>query len=250
MKIAISQPMFLPWYGHFELMRHADIFVHYDDAQLPGGSSFMTRVQVKTTEKPTWLSLPIDRTHGSLRPINTTNIVNTLPWREKHTRTLSQVTSKYPHSKITHKLVDEIYNNPTCNLAEFNIFATETIASCIKLFPVFKKSSEICLHGRKNQGLLDICKKLNATEYISAHGGMNYINHNLFQDNGIEVKYMNYACTPYAQLFGNFTPFITILDMIAACGEQTIDHFHSEPLSWTKYDLPLKQLKQGGSHLR
>ena len=37
--VVISQPMFLPWVGLFEQARHADVWFHYDDVQLPQGRS-------------------------------------------------------------------------------------------------------------------------------------------------------------------------------------------------------------------
>ena len=46
--LVVSQPMFLPWVGLFEQVRLADVFIHYDDVQLPQGGNFMSRVQLKT----------------------------------------------------------------------------------------------------------------------------------------------------------------------------------------------------------
>ena len=33
MVVAINQPCYLPWRGHFALMKTADVFVFYDDVQ-------------------------------------------------------------------------------------------------------------------------------------------------------------------------------------------------------------------------
>lgn len=56
MKVVISQPFYLPWPGLFNQIKMADIFIHYDDAQLPQGRSFCSRVQIRTKDKIGWLS--------------------------------------------------------------------------------------------------------------------------------------------------------------------------------------------------
>ena len=39
----------------------------------------------------------------------------------------------------------------------------------------------------------------------------------MFDDNQISVKYMEYKLTKYRQLHGEFTPYVSILDLIANC---------------------------------
>ena len=50
MVVAINQPCYLPWRGHFALMKTADVFVFYDDVQFTSNTSrsFLARVQLKT----------------------------------------------------------------------------------------------------------------------------------------------------------------------------------------------------------
>ena len=51
--------MFFPWVGLFEQIRLANVFVHYDDVQLPQGRSFTTRVQLKAPTGVHWLTMPV-----------------------------------------------------------------------------------------------------------------------------------------------------------------------------------------------
>ena len=59
MRIVISQPMYLPWIGLFNQLKHAQLFVHFDDVNIPQGRSFVTRVQFKTNKGSKWLSVPV-----------------------------------------------------------------------------------------------------------------------------------------------------------------------------------------------
>ena len=64
--VVISQPMYFPWPGFFELVATADVFVHLDDVQI-ADRGFTNRVQLKGAQGITWLTVPLkDRTHRKL----------------------------------------------------------------------------------------------------------------------------------------------------------------------------------------
>ena len=88
MKIVISQPMYLPWPGLFDQIKNCDIFVHYDDAILPQGRSFISRVQIKNNDSLGWMSIPIKK---SRIPINQVSIDNETSWKKKHIIMLKQL---------------------------------------------------------------------------------------------------------------------------------------------------------------
>ena len=51
------------------------------------------------------------------------------------------------------------------------------------------KSSELGLTGKSNDLIITICKKLNATEYLSGSGAKNYIDNNLFKKKQNYLKF-------------------------------------------------------------
>ncbi len=56
--VVISQPMYFPWPGFFELVACADVYVHLADAQFSKGS-FTNRVQIKKPGGFTWMTVPL-----------------------------------------------------------------------------------------------------------------------------------------------------------------------------------------------
>src|SRR2546426_6682671 len=80
--LVVSQPMFMPWVGLFEQVRLADVFIHYDDVQLPQGRSFVSRVQIKVPTGVMWLSAPLDRKRSG-RAINEVLFASRADWRRK-----------------------------------------------------------------------------------------------------------------------------------------------------------------------
>ena len=61
---------------------------------------------------------------------------------------------------------------------------------------------------------------------------MKYLDHELFEINGVKINYMDYKKKPYKQDFGEFTPFVSILDLIANLGEKGVNYICSNAIYW------------------
>jgi hypothetical protein len=234
--LVVSQPMFLPWVGLFEQVRLADVFIHYDDVQLPQGRSFMSRVQLKSANGVSWLTVPIDHTKSG-KLLNEVVLLKAEEWRTKHLRTIRHAYAKRPYFDLMFELVENIYSQPTDHLAEFNINAIEQIAQWLGLAPQFMRSSAMGVEGASTERLVDLCEAVNCDVYVTGHGALNYLNHQQFEDKGISVRYMDYRKVLYEQGHGEFTPFVSILDAIANCGERTRDLLGSEAIYWRQFNV-------------
>ncbi|MFC5469727.1 WbqC family protein [Cohnella suwonensis] len=216
--IVISQPMFLPWRGLFEQIAAADDYVHYDNVQLPMGRSFTNRVQVKSETGVMWLTVPILRSGKQL--IMDVEIDHEQPWRSRHLRTIHHLYSKARYYKEVIDVIHRIYENDTKSLSEFNIFAIEYIAQWLGLNTRFHRSSEHPPHGAKSEGLMDIIQTYQADKYITGHGARHYLDHEYFERHHVGVYYMRYQKLPHKQLHGDFTPYVSIIDLLCNEGLQ------------------------------
>lgn len=234
--LVVSQPMFLPWVGLFEQVRLADVFIHYDDVQLPQGRSFMSRVQLKSANGVSWLTVPIDHTKSG-KLLNEVVLFESEEWRDKHLRTIRHAYAKRPYFDLMFELIEKIYSQPTDHLAEFNIKAIEQIAQWLGLAPQFMRSSAMGVAGASTERLVDLCEAVNCDVYVTGHGALNYLNHQLFEDKGISVRYIDYKKVPYEQGHIEFTPYVSILDAIANCGERTRDLLGSEAIYWRDFNV-------------
>jgi len=59
MKIAISQPTYLPWLGYFDLIDQVDVFVLLDSVQFEK-QSWQQRNRIKTPTGLQWLTVPVE----------------------------------------------------------------------------------------------------------------------------------------------------------------------------------------------
>ena len=51
----------------------------------------------------------------------------------------------------------------------------------------------------------------------------------------MQVKYMDYRKTPYPQLHGEFTPYISVLDLIANVGADGMRFIDSPSIDWKEF---------------
>jgi hypothetical protein len=234
MNIVISQPFFLPWIGLFEQFRLADIYVHCDDCQLPEGRSFIRKIQLKTPQGQMWLTVPLIKKRSRCQ-INEVRIDESKEWKYQHLEALRHSYSRAPYFKIMFDLAKTIYDFPGNNLGDFNQNATEIIAEWLGLRRRVLCSSGLGVSTHSSRRVLDICLQLGAKRYISGHGALNYLDHSLFEEKNIEVCYMRYNKTPYPQLYGEFTPFVTVLDAIANCGKEASSLLTSDAIYWKDF---------------
>lgn len=228
--------MFLPWVGLFEQVRLSDVFIHYDDVQLPQGRSFMSRVQIKSANGVSWLTVPIDHARSG-KLLNEVVLVKSEEWRDKHLRTIRHAYARRPYFNLMFELVEKIYSRPTDHLAEFNINAIERIAEWLGLAPRFIRSSAMGVTGASTERLVALCEAVDCDVYVSGHGALNYLDHQQFEDKNISVRYMDYRKVPYEQGQSEFTPYVSILDAIANCGERARDLLCSEGVYWRDFNV-------------
>ena len=224
--------MYIPWAGLFDQIKNCNIFVHYDDVQLPQGRSFCSRVQVKINERIYWLSIPLIKSSRGL--IKDVIIDNSKEWQQDHINKLKESLPRAEFYNDIVSILTEAYELNFDNLSDLNIFLIEKITSYLNIKVQFFRSSQFDLATNSSQKLLDLCKIFNADDYITGHGAKNYLDHKLFDNHGIKVKYMDYNIIPYYQ-DGQFIPYVTILDLVAKHGIDSIKYLKSQTLYWKDF---------------
>lgn len=231
--IVVSQPMFLPWIGLFQQIKLADLFIHYDDVQLPQGRSFCSRVQVKTENGWRWLTVPIN--HNGKQLIKDVQIDGSKNWKVSHLRILKECYRHAPHWKVASKLIDAIYAFDGDSLSEFCISGIEKTAALLGLESQFTRSSTYSLASSGSNKLLDLMLAEDGRKYITGHGAKHYLDHELFESNAIDVEYIDYIHRKYPQLNGSFTPYVSTIDLIANVGDKAPDFIIATSINWRDF---------------
>ncbi|PNS09302.1 WbqC family protein [Solilutibacter silvestris] len=218
MKVVISQPMLFPWVGLLEQVRLADVYVNYTDVQFSKGS-FVNRVQVKTANGSRWMTVPLADLHLGQR-IDQVRPSDKRPWREEHLALLADAYTDAPYRDAMLDLVRGVYAH---DYADIGALATASLLALCEYFDLdrdcrFVDIDELGIGDSGSTRVLKIVRSLGGTRYITGHGAARYLDHAAFDRTGIAVEYMDYTKAPYPQLHGEFTPFVSALDLIANTG--------------------------------
>ena len=232
MVVAINQPCYLPWRGHFALMKTADVFVFYDDVQFTSNTarSFFARVQLKTAAGRRWLTVPVLKSGKFGQRIVDVAIATDDRWTARHTAAIREAFRGAPHAGAVEPVLAALSGWE--RLAELTMTTTTLMAQLLGIQRETLRASTMGVGGSGWERVLAVCRALKATRYVSGHGGLDYLDHEAFEAAGIAVEYMDYDLSPYPQLHGVFEPYVTALDTLANLGPAAGAHVNARTVPW------------------
>ena len=225
MKIAITQPTFLPWQGYFALISHVDEVVFLDDVQFEK-RSWQQRNKIKFLKKEIILTVPVISKNKFHQRINEVNIDSKASYIRKHKASILQNYSKAKYFNKYIKKISEIYERDFHLLFDLNISLINFFLEELNIKTKISFSSALGL-SEKKQFLIDkICNIKKCTRYISTVGSENYLT--LLDKNKLnyEIKYFDFKHLKYTQLGNEFIKNLSILDLLFNKGEDSIDYLN------------------------
>jgi len=220
MTVVILQPGYLPWLGFFDQMRRADVFVYYDDVQYDT-HGWRNRNRIKTQQGPIWLTVPVRHSGLSKPRILDVEIDSRTKWAKKHVASIRQAYAAAPFLKSYMPALEELLMRPWERLVDLDIAAATLIADWLGIRPRVERASSLGIEGGQSERLLNICRRFKATDYLSGSAARDYLDVELFNQNGIQVQWQDYAHPEYPQLHGGFEPYMSALDVILNCGDRS-----------------------------
>ncbi len=217
MNVVILQPFYLPYAGVFELVRMADVFVFYDDVKV-SRQNWQSRNQIKTSWGTQWLVVPLRGSNEAT--VRDAEINDDEPWRRKHRTAIAQAYAKAPHRDLVLDALDPFWERTWPDLAELNIATFTRLGELVGVTAEFVRSSALDVPGSSSQRVLDICRALGATRYISGPSARSYLDEPTFPAAGIELCYHRFEHPRYRQLHGDFVPNLSVVDLLANEGSE------------------------------
>lgn len=224
MIVSIHQPHYLPWLGYFNKMARSDTFVLFDDVQLVRGKSFVTRNSVKTANGVQWLTVPVTE-KGELKLIKDVLIVQDGKWQKKHWRTIQLSYKKAPYFDRYEAKFSQIYEASWDKLSELNVSLIKLIKELLGIDTTLVLSSEMNIEAKGAEKIMSIINELKADKYITGEGtgSKRYIVEEEFKQNNVELIYQHFEHPIYHQLWGDFVPNQSIIDLLFNEGEKSLE---------------------------
>ena len=220
---AIMQPTFFPWIGYFDLIDQVELFVFYDDVQL-AKRSWQVRNRIKSGNGELYLTVPVKKSKSRDELlISEAEISYEENWQGKHLKSIEAAYKKAGHFDSIFSFLSVHYNKKHQYLADFNKEFISGVAEKMGMNTAFISSSSLKgIEGTKDYRLASICKKLSSTEYLSPQGSADYIESHEpggeLVKQGIMLYYHFYQHPVYQQLYGDFLPYMSIIDILCNLG--------------------------------
>ncbi|MGM0710742.1 WbqC family protein [Brevibacillus parabrevis] len=211
MIVTVHQPAYIPWLGYFEKIMRSDVYVFLDSVQYES-RSFINRNKIKTPSGAIWLSIPVKSKGHRDSSMLDTQINNELMWKEDHLKSIYLNYKRAPRFEECYTKLEQLYKNDYELLADL---CYDHLLFWLNELGVQKKiirSRELNIHSKKSDLILDINKSLQASQYISGALGKGYLEEEKFKAENIEIIYQDYKHPVYPQLWGEFIPYMSIID--------------------------------------
>ena len=222
MKVAISQPSYMPWRGFFDQVQKVDVFVFFDTVQYTR-RSWRNRNRVRGKGDARWLTIPVRSKglHENKTPIHAIQIEWARKWSVSHRRTLEQLYAGAPFYPRYEALLDDVYARRPERLADFTIELTIDLARELGIRDTrFVRSSELEISGQKTELVLSALQAVGATHFVNGPTARDYTDEDLLRRAGLSLEYMEYEYPEYPQLGEPFDAHLSVLDLLFMVGPE------------------------------
>jgi hypothetical protein len=210
--IAIHQPNFLPWLPFFQKMQAADLFVSLDDAPFSKGG-FINRQRIPGPNGPRWLTMPLVKAPLN-SPINHQALAD--GWQSRFWRLLDDAYRGAPFwGRYRSSLELALGGLPDL------VMLNERLIRWLMCFLLIRKTHahSSLLYARSSTGsqrIIDICREVGASSYLSGPRGRDYLDLDAFAAAGIGVEFHEPADIDWPGKPLDFEP--SALDLVMHCG--------------------------------
>jgi len=233
----ILQSNYIPWLGYFALIASADVLVVLDSAKYTK-NDWRNRNKLRGANGSFWLTIPIE--HESTRKRIYDATVSDTRWAHKHFFSIREALSGLRFSaQIAERLAaDYLSFSDERLLHKINLKLIRTICHLGAISTPVVLDTEVATAELLSPGtdptlrLVNICKKLKATTYLTGSKAMQYLDLDQFRNSSIVVEVADYSQLPvYHQKYMGFEPSVSVLDYLAAVGsDQASEYLNSGAL--------------------
>jgi hypothetical protein len=220
MIVAAHQPQYLPWIGYFHKIDKADVFVLLDNVQFKK-NEWQNRNKIKTAQGWQWLTIPVRYKYPEL--INEVPINNKVNWQHKQRQALLSNYKKAPHYDLLEPFFKDIFSSSWEIISQLNIEVVTRLTDILGIDTPLYVASELGeFPEHPDERLIAIAEHFGAAAYLAGAGGRDYMDLEKYDKAGIKVIFQDFTHPVYDQLFGEFEPFMSVIDLIFNHGDESL----------------------------
>lgn len=211
MTIAIMQPYFLPYIGYWQLINAVNLFVIFDDVNFIN-KSFINHNNILINYQKQQFTLELIKASQN-KIINTITIGNN---QKNLLKTIEMAYKKAPYFMNIFPIIENILLQKEKNLSKYIGFSLAEISTYLGINTQFIYSSDVNKNNdlKAQNKIIEICKKLEAKNYINPIGGQELYNKKIFEHEKINLNFLKTDFIEYKQFKNEFIPYLSIIDIL------------------------------------
>ena len=220
MIVTIHQPNYFPYPGFFQKVLLSDIYVVLDRAQFEFDITNRNKI---ITPEGSWsrITVPIKKGQKFFE-VRNVEINNDQSWAEKNWDLICKSYDNSPFFDLYKATLNSVFKKKWNLIFDLNFYTLKKVIEWLNIKTKIIFDSELDVTGKSSEHLLNICKKLGATKYLSGPGGRDYLNEKIFEQNKIKVEYQKFDPIIYQQKHAkSFVPNLSILDLLFNMGSDS-----------------------------
>lgn len=228
MRLGIMQPYFFPYIGYFQLMNYVDKYVIYDDVNFIKGG-WINRNKILCSSVPAYINVPMKGASPN-KLISEVEVSSDMIAREKILRTIQENYRRAPYFDEVYPRLKSWIESTETNLALYLEYTIRGVCSYLEIHTDIVRSSDIPKDNllRGQEKVLEICRLLHADKYCNAIGGIQLYDKETFHKKGINLEFMQSKIIEYRQFRNEFTPSLSIVDIMMFCSPSEIRNMLNE----------------------
>ena len=220
MNVSINQPQYLPWLGYFDKIDKADAFVLLDNVQFKK-NEWQNRNKIKTAAGGQWLTTPVMYRFPQL--INEVEINNRERWQHKQQQAIISNYKKAPLWSVLEGFFTDLFQSQWQTISQLNIHVVKKLVEILGIKTPLHIATEMGNFPEDpDERLIAITKYFGADTYLAGSGGRDYMDVDKYDRNSIKVLFQDYKHPVYDQLFGDFLPYMSVIDLIFNHGDESL----------------------------
>ena len=221
MIVSTYQPLLSPFPAFFHKAHLSDLLVILDAVQFPRGTTWITRNRFKNDQGTLWVTIPVWKKGLGLQKINQVRICYESGWERKHLTSLKSAYARAPYWREHSAAVEAMFSGRFERLVELNLMIIEYLKKQLGIDTPLIVQSDLGIHARGNELLIQICQKVGATHYLAQDGAKKYLNPKPFEEAGIALLFFRRPDPVYPQLWGDFIHDLSAFDLLFNCGPKS-----------------------------
>tara|TARA_Y100000310_G_scaffold335560_1_gene417881 strand:+ start:8695 stop:9462 length:768 start_codon:yes stop_codon:yes gene_type:complete len=226
--LSAHQPEFLPWLGYVSKASMADVYFILDTVQyVKDVFQNRNKIRIKQGDGWQWLNIPVKKAGSRLMDWKDVEMDTNQNWKKKHLNSIYYSYHKAPHFQALYEKIESIYMSDDIFLLEFVIKMSKLILSEFEInIPIYRTSELIQqgfdIKGSKSDLIINMCRAVNANNFIFGSLGRTYIDKNKFKDNDINYYFQNFSHPMYDQFHGDFISHMSSIDLLFNYGPKSV----------------------------